>query len=276
MPRRTLPLPRQPPRRQRSRHDALPRAGRARRRRPLRGADRGASRDGGALRGEGQPRPTAARRAGRGRLPLRRGQPGRGARGDQRGWARGRRRLLQPGQAPRPHRRGRGPRGAPVRRGLDAGGPQGRRGRPGHGRPVPPGHLRRRLGLAALPQVRLLGRRGRRGAHPGGVPRPRSRRGLLPRGVTATRPGGLGQADRRRGTRVRAAATPRPAAEAAGHGRRLPGGVRRALPVRPGRTARPSRATSTVPSATRSPRRSSSPAAASSATPGLSCPRSSA
>ena len=75
-------------------------------------------------------------------------------------------RALQPGLASRPPRGGRRARRAAVRRRLPWRGPQARRGRPGQRRAVPAGHLRRGVRLAAVAQVRVLRRRGRRGAHP--------------------------------------------------------------------------------------------------------------
>ena len=72
----------------------------------------------GALRRQGQPAPAAARRARRSRLPLRRREPGRGARRARRRRTGEQARLLQPGQAPRPHRRGRGARRPALRRRL--------------------------------------------------------------------------------------------------------------------------------------------------------------
>ncbi len=251
-----------------------------RRRRPLRRADRGAFRDGGALRGEGQPRPGCSRELA-----------AVGCRFDVASPAEVRA-VISAGVDARPTS------STPTRssaattssRPRDLGvrlfvvdsmprGPQGRRSRPGQCRPVPPGHLRRRLGLAALrASTAARSRRRVEVLTRAGVPRPRSRRGLLPRGLTATRPGGRGASR----------STPRHAcsnccdAEACGPrlldmGGGFPAGcTTSASPstrgVRRGHRGPPPPA----PSATRSPRRSSSPAAASSATPGLSCPRSSA
>ena len=213
--------------------------------RPLRRPGRGAPRHGGALRRQGQPAPLPARRAGGGRVPLRRRQPGRGP----------------------------GPRSTPAA-GPDAlvySNPVKRRDHvveaaalgvrlfvvdsldevqkvaeaaPGSAGAVPAGHLGRGIGLAAVAQVRLLDRRGRRDPHPGRRPRPRRRRRLLPRRLPAARPRGLGAADRRVGVRLRTAARPRPEPPHPRPGRRLPGATTRTTARRSRRTARPSAATS--------------------------------
>ena len=75
---------------------------------------------------------------------------------------------------------------------------------PGRGGPVPPRHLGRRLRLAAVTQVRLLHRRGRRhppARGPPGLAPPAS----LPRRLPAARPERLGPPDRRRRQRLRGA-----------------------------------------------------------------------
>ena len=180
----------------RRRDDPAARAARADGRDPVPAAVGGASGHVGALRREGQPAPGPAARPRRGRGQLRRRQPGRGAR-----LSRGRRparrpRLLQPDQAARRHPRVRRARRAPVRRRLARGDPQGRGRGPRHLGAVPHRHVRQRLGLAALAQVRLLDRRGRDrpAARRGAGPRPG--RGVLPRRLPAARPVGLGRPDR--------------------------------------------------------------------------------
>ena len=132
------------------------------------------------LRGQGQPAPGAAARAGR-RPAAGSTSPARPRCGPRSTRAPGiRPRVLQPGHAARPPRRGVRARRAAVRRRLRRRGRQGRRGR-----------ARRRrcscgivtsgvgLGLAAVAQVRLLRRRGGRAARA----RP-ARSGLDPAGVS--------------------------------------------------------------------------------------------
>ena len=182
--------------------DAAARAARADGADPLPPAPGRTPEHGGALRGEGQPAPGAAPRAGGGGVELRRGQPGRGTGLPRRRRPRGRPRLLQPDQAPRRHRHGGRARRPAVRRGLAGGDPQGRRGRAGDGGAVPHRDVGQRLGLAAVAQVRLLHVRGRRGAPPrrrssGSTP-PASPSTSAP--SSATRPPGTRRSRPRRGS----------------------------------------------------------------------------
>ena len=156
------------------------------------------------------PRPRAARRAGRGRVPVRRRQPGRGRRR-----ARGRRRprrpgLLQPGQAPRRHRRW--PPALGVRLFVVDSVEE-----VAEGRRRPP--RARRCCAGSSPRARA-----RTGRCPASTAAPPTRpstilrsaaelgldagRRLLPRRLAAARPAGLGRADRRRGRGVRRARAP--------------------------------------------------------------------
>ena len=225
-----------------------------RRCRPLRRAGRGTARHSGALRREGQPAPPAARRAGRRRLPVRRRQPGRGARRAARGRRARGPRLLQPGQAPRPHRRGRRPSASGCSSSTRSPRPTRSRRQPraaqvlcrlvtsGDGSDWP---LSRKYGCSTYEAVEVLTLRRRA--------RPRRRRRVLPRRFPAARPGGLGRHRSLRrhtsssccasavcapGCSTWAAASRRRTTTAAGRSRR---------------TARPSTATSTVPSATDRP-----------------------
>ena len=151
----------------RRRRHAAARAERRHRRRAVPLPRVGAARHRGALRGQGQPAPRPAARARAGRVPFRRREPGRGA-------ARARRRrrpppprALQPRRAARPPRAGPRPRGAPVRRRLPGRGRQGGRRRTRLLGARAGGHLRLGVGLAAVAEVRLHGRRGRRAAASG-------------------------------------------------------------------------------------------------------------
>ena len=223
----------------------------------VRRAGRRAARHRGALRGQGQPAPAAARRAGRRRLPLRRGQPGRGARRAA-GRCRARTTSSTPTRSsaattsPRPPALG-------VRLFVVdslAEIAQGRRGGAGQPGAVPPGHLRRGVGLAAVPQVRLLDLRGRRDAD-----RRRTSSGLDAAGVSfhvgsqQRDPEAWGAPDRRRrhgsSTLLRDSglrpADPRPR-------RRVPGrATTRRLPAARGVRRGHRRGTSSRPSATDRP-----------------------
>ena len=144
------------------------------------------------------PDPTLLAALARLGLPVRRGQPGRDHRRPDGRRRAGRPRLLQPGQAARGRPVRRPARRRAVRRRLPRRGRQGRRGGARRRRAVPAGHLGRRVGLAAVAQVRLLDRRGRRDPARRGAARPAGRRGLLPRRLPAARPRGLGRPDRAR------------------------------------------------------------------------------
>ena len=173
---------------------AVPRLRRAVRRHDLPPAGGGAARHRAALRGQGQPRPGPAGGTGRLGLPVRRGQPGRDHRRPDGRRRSGRPRLLQPGEAARGRAVRRPPRRGPVRRRLPRRGRQGRRGRARQRRAVPAGHLGRRVGLAAVAQVRLLDRRGGRDPARRCSARAARRRHLLPRRLPAARPRGVGRA----------------------------------------------------------------------------------
>ena len=178
--------------------DAVPPARRGRRRRAVPPARRGPAGHRLHYAVKANPEPHAARRAGRGRQPVRRGQPGGGARGARRRAPAARPRLLQPGQAARRHRVRRRARGPAVRRRHARGDRQGRRRR-ARGRRSSAGWSPRarartgrcRASTAARPtrRSRCCGTPRRLGLDAG--------RGLLPRRVAAARPGGVGGAHRR-------------------------------------------------------------------------------
>ena len=226
-----------------------------------------AARHGGALRGEGQPAPRAAHRAGGGRVPLRRGQSGGGAGGPRRRRQPRIARLLQPGQAPRPRRRGGTARGAPVRGRLAR---RGREGRPGGARAA-------RCCAGSPPPAR--GRTGRSRASTAAPPTrpsscsPRPTLGLDAAGLSfhvgsqQRDPEAWAAPDRRRRPGLRRCCAARSGPAAARPGRRLPGGVRRRLPAALGVRRGRSSATFAARSATTVRRRSSNPGAAWSATP---------
>ena len=89
-------------------------------------------------------------------------------------------------------------RGPALRRRLTGGDAEGGRGGPGCPRALPPGDLRRGLGLAAVAEVRLLDRRGRRRPAARRLARARPGRRELPRRVPAARPAGVARPHRRR------------------------------------------------------------------------------